>query len=168
MPTTTAARPALGRYEIDIARSSLTFATRHLFGLAPVHGRFAVSGGRADITEPLAACDVRAEIDAASFHTGNPVRDKAVRSARFLDAARHPVITFVSQRCGPDAIEGTLTVRGVARPVRLAIGELELDAGAFTARASARIDRTDFGVTASRGLAGRYLELTVQVRCVRV
>jgi polyisoprenoid-binding protein YceI len=168
MTTRTAARPGLGLYEIDTTRSSLTFATRHLFGLAPVRGRFAVSGGRADVTEPLESSVVRAEIDAASFHTGNPVRDKAVRSARFLDTARHPLITFVSQRCGPDFIEGTLTACGVARPVRLAIGELELDSGGFTAAASARIDRTQFGVTASRGMAGRYLELTLQVRCVRV
>jgi polyisoprenoid-binding protein YceI len=168
MTTRTDARPGLGLYEIDTTRSSLTFATRHLFGLAPVRGRFAISGGRADVTEPPQACVVRAEIDAASFHTGNPVRDKAVRSARFLDTARHPLITFVSQRCGPDFIEGTLTACGVERPVRLAIGELELDLGAFTAAASARIDRTQFGVTASRGMAGRYLELTLQVRCVRV
>jgi hypothetical protein len=33
-------------------------------------------------------------------------------------------------------------------------------------RASTRIDRTEFGVTAYRGAAGRYLDLTVEVRCV--
>ena len=27
--------------------------------------------------------------------------------------------------------------------------------------------RAGFGITASRGLAGRYLEITVEVRCVR-
>ena len=30
-----------------------------------------------------------------------------------------------------------------------------------------RIDRTEFGVTAQRGLAGRYLDLSVEARCVR-
>ncbi len=35
------------------------------------------------------------------------------------------------------------------------------------ARASTRIDRTEFGVTAYRGAAGRYLDMTVEVRCVR-
>jgi len=30
-----------------------------------------------------------------------------------------------------------------------------------------RIDRTEFGVTASRGLAGRYLDVTAVLRCVR-
>ena len=30
-----------------------------------------------------------------------------------------------------------------------------------------RIDRAEFGVTAYRGVAGRYLDMTVEVRCVR-
>jgi polyisoprenoid-binding protein YceI len=37
----------------------------------------------------------------------------------------------------------------------------------FDARTSARIDRTEFGVTAYRGMAGRYLDMTIEVRCVR-
>jgi hypothetical protein len=37
----------------------------------------------------------------------------------------------------------------------------------FTASATVRVDRTEFGVTAMPGLAGRYLDLTVEVRCAR-
>jgi hypothetical protein len=33
-------------------------------------------------------------------------------------------------------------------------------------RATARIDRTEFGVTAYRGLAGRYLDMSVEVQCI--
>jgi hypothetical protein len=40
-------------------------------------------------------------------------------------------------------------------------------ADAFTVRARTRIDRTAFGVTASRGLAGRHLDVTLEIRCVR-
>jgi polyisoprenoid-binding protein YceI len=167
MSTSTDATLSLGHYQIDTARSSVTFRTRHLFGLGPVRGRFTVRGGSVDVTEPPQASTVRAEIDAASFHTGNPVRDKIVNSARFLDGARHPVLVFTSRRCGPEAIDGTLTVCGVSRPVRLVIGELEPAAGAFTARASTRIDRTQFGLTASRGLAGRYLDVSFEVVCVQ-
>ena len=32
---------------------------------------------------------------------------------------------------------------------------------------STRIDRAEFGVTAYRGVAGRYLDMTMEVRCVR-
>jgi hypothetical protein len=39
--------------------------------------------------------------------------------------------------------------------------------GSFTARAAVRIDRAEFGITALRGLAGRYLDMSVEARCVR-
>ena len=34
-------------------------------------------------------------------------------------------------------------------------------------RATTRIDRTEFGITAARGLAARYLDLTVEIQCNR-
>jgi hypothetical protein len=39
--------PEPGRYEIDVSCPAVTFSTRHLFGLAPVRGSFAVTGYRA-------------------------------------------------------------------------------------------------------------------------
>jgi polyisoprenoid-binding protein YceI len=159
--------PQLGRYEIDTGRSAVTFRTRHLLGLAPLRGRFAVRGGTVDIAEPLAASAVHAEIDAASFHTRNPQRDASVRSARLLDVARHPVITFTSECVDDQELTGTLTVRGVTRPVTLSVEPLVVSRRSFTVRATTRIDRTEFGLTAYRGLAGRYLDLSVEARCVR-
>jgi len=138
-----------------------------MFGLGPVRGSFAIRAGTVDIAEPLAGSRVRAEIDAASFRTGNPARDAAVRSARFLDAGNHPVMTFASERTDGSTLTGTLTVRGVARPVTLSIEPSAVAPGSFTARAAVRIDRTEFGVTALRGLAGRYLNLTLEVQCLR-
>jgi polyisoprenoid-binding protein YceI len=159
--------PKLGRYEIDPGGSTLTFRTRHLFGLAPVRGTFAISSGTIDIAEPLAGSGVHAEIEAASFRTGNGQRDGAVRSARFLDAGRHPLITFRSEGIDHTALSGALTVRGVTRPVSLDVEVTDVSPRSFTARAMTRVDRTEFGLTASRGLAGRYLELSLEVRCVR-
>lgn len=166
-PDRATAAPRLGRYEIDTSRSAVTFTTRHLFGLAPVRGTFAIRNGTIDVAEPLTDSSARAEIEAASFHTGNGQRDASVRSARLLDARTHPVITFVSERMEGPALAGTLTVRGVARPVSLSIEQSTVTRGSFSARATTRVDRTGFGVTALRGLAGRYLDVTVEVRCVR-
>ena len=165
-PQTTQA-PRLGHYEIDVSRSRVTFRTRHMFGLGPVRGTFAIRSGAADVTEPLADSTVQAEIDAASFRTGNGQRDQTVRSARFLDAARFPVISFRDGHVAADGrtIRGTLTVREVSRPVSLSIGQVTTAGPSFTASASVRIDRTEFGLTAMPGLTGRYLDLTVEVRC---
>jgi polyisoprenoid-binding protein YceI len=159
--------PQLGRYQIDPGGSSVTFRTRHLFGLAPVRGSFAIAAGTVDVTEPLTASRVHAEIEAASFHTRNPMRDAQVRSARLLAADVHPVLAFSSAGLDGQVLAGTLTVRGVTRPVSVLTEVTGVSPGSFTARATVRIDRYDFGVTASRGLAGRYLEVTVEVRCVR-
>jgi polyisoprenoid-binding protein YceI len=161
--------PPLGHYDIDISRSLITFSTRHLFGLGPVRGSFGIRSGSVDIAEPLTESAIRAEIDTASFHTRNPQRDHRVRSARFLDARHFPAISFTDGQIGADGatINGTLTVRNQARPVTLTLGAVEADGQSFMASAATRIDRTYFGVTASPGLAGRYLDLSLQVRCVR-
>ena len=125
--------------------------------------------GSADIAEPLADSALHAEIDTASFRTRNPLRDRSVRSARFLDAARFPVISFRDGLVSADGrtVRGTLTVRKICRPVSLSIGQVTMAEQSFTASATVRVDRTEFGVTAMPGLAGRYLDLTMEVRCAR-
>jgi polyisoprenoid-binding protein YceI len=162
-----AATPQLGRYQIDPDGSRVTFRTRHLFGLAPVRGTFAVKAGTVDVTEPLTGSRIYAEIEAASFRTGNPLRDPQVRSARFLAADAHPVLAFSSAGLDGQVLAGTLTVRQVTSPVSVRAEVTGVSPGSFTARATVRIDRYDFGVTARRGLAGRHLDVTVEVRCVR-
>ena len=162
-----ATKPRLGRYAIDPDASSVVFRTRHLFGLAPVRGTFRIRAGTVDVTEPLASSRIRVEIDAASFRTGNPARDGSVRSARFLDAGRHPVMVFVAEEMDGDVLDGALTVCGTTRPVRLPAEVSVLADGSLLARAAVRIDRSEFGITASPSLAGRYLDVTAEVRCVR-
>ena len=161
--------PQPGHYDIDPSRSRVTFATRHLFGLGRVKGSFTIRGGTADVADPIEASAIYAEIETASFRTGNPARDGSVLSPRFLDPAGYPVMIFRSDRIEAEGqvLTGTLTVRGTARPVALVITQCEASRGSFTARATTRIDRTEFGITAARGLAARYLDLTVEIRCNR-
>jgi polyisoprenoid-binding protein YceI len=105
---------------------------------------------------------VQASVPGCAGHT-------SVLSARFLDAARFPVISFRDGHvCADDrTIRGTLTVREISRPVSLSIGQVTVAGPSFTAGATVRVDRTEFGLTAMPGLAGRYLDLTVEVRCAR-
>jgi polyisoprenoid-binding protein YceI len=161
--------PQPGHYTIDPNQSRVTFATRHLFGLGRVKGSFAVRGGIADVAEPVTASAVYAEIDASSFRTKNPSRDGSVLSPRFLDPAGHPAMIFRSDRidAGTRVLTGTLTVRGTTRPVTLTVTWCEASRESFAARATTRIDRTEFGITAARGLAARYLDLTVEIQCNR-
>ena len=161
--------PSLGHYEIDVSRSAVEVRTRHMFGLGPVRGTFAIRSGSVDIADPPTDSAIHAEIGTASFRTRNRQRDRNVLSARFLDADRFPVISFRDGLVSEDGrtVRGTLTVREVSRPISLSVGQLTVAGRSFTASATVRIDRTEFGVTAMPGLAGRYLDLTVEVRCTR-
>src|SRR5258708_39968274 len=109
-----------------------------MFGLGPVRGTFAIRSGSVDIAEPLADSAIHAEIDTASFSTGNPQRDQTVRSARFLDASRYPVISFRGGQVGADGrtIPGTLPVGEVPRPVALSPGQGTVTDRSFPARAA--------------------------------
>jgi polyisoprenoid-binding protein YceI len=166
--------PQVGRYAIDSRGSTITFRSRHLFGLAPVRGTMAIREGVVDIADPLTASSVQVEIDTTSFDTGSRQRDGDVRSARFLDAARYPSMRFTSARLdrseGRWTLAGTLMVRDVARPVSLAIERSVVQPGtpnAFVVCASTRIDRTEFGLTAAKGMAGRHLGLSLRILGVR-
>ncbi|MGH3261793.1 MAG: YceI family protein [Trebonia sp.] len=165
--------PAAGRYRIDRAESTVTFATRHLFGLAPVHGTFELRDGVVDVAERVTDSAAWARVSASSFHTGNDARDATVLSAKLLDADTHHSLAFastaVAEERGSWLLRGELEVRGVARLAQARIDELTIaDAGA-TLRATARveIDRYAFGLTAYRGLAARRVTVTLNVTAHR-
>jgi polyisoprenoid-binding protein YceI len=163
--------PPIGHYTIDPGRSRITFSGRHLFGLAPVRGGFAVNSGWVRVADPITNSSAEAEIDAASFDTGNRQRDNEIRSKRFLNADRYPVIDFTSghvrESGGRWILEGVLTVHEVAKTIHLEIQRAAATNGTFTARASTRIDRTEFGIDAMVGLSGSTFALVVDITAVR-
>lgn len=159
---TTIEAPALGAYRIEPGESTITFVTRHFFGLAPVRGTFALREGVVHVADPLEASLVRATIDARSFATGLAVRDNAVRSAQYLDTDVHPDITFVANGVTDgQVLRGTLTVRGQAAPLDVRVDEVRVLGHRLQLRASAEVDRYAWDVTAMKGMTGRWLRFTL-------
>jgi len=171
MTTDTVKIPATGSYRIDPAHSTISFATRHLFGLAPVHGTFRLRDGHIVVADPLAGSSARATISATSFDTGVAARDATIRSATYLDVANHPDIGFAST--GLELVEdrwvlhGSLTVRGRTRPVDVHLEDLRPDGHRLRLRAVGRVDRYEFGITAGRGITGRRLTLRLDLAADR-
>ena len=163
--------PAAGNYQLDPAQSSITFKTRHLFGLGPVDGRFDLRSGSVVVAVPVSASLVVAAVEAGSFLTGNPVRDEKVRSADFLDAGKHPEIVFTSTAISETdqgwVLRGEITARGVVAPVALDVLEVGVEGDVVTLRASGTVDRFAHGMTKMKGMAGRYLNVSISARAVR-
>jgi polyisoprenoid-binding protein YceI len=85
-----------------------------------------------------------------------------------LDAATYPEIVFVSEgllRDGDDwELTGTVTAHGTRVPVRVRIDHLATQDDGIRVHARAEhLDRYAFGVTRGKGMAGRFLDLDLDV-----
>jgi polyisoprenoid-binding protein YceI len=174
--------PASGHYGIDASHSHVGFSVRHVM-VSRTKGRFADVRGEVVIGEDPLESSVEVEIDAASIDTRDEKRDEHLRSADFLDAGQHPVLTYRSSRVVPAGrgrwvVEGELTVRGVTRSVPL---QVTFEGGAqdpwggqrigFTA--AAELDREDFGLTWNQALetggvlVGKTVRIEIEAEAVR-
>ena len=126
-PATTDA-PA-GAYTLDKAHASLLFRVDHL-GFSMYTARFKQFDAKLQFDPAnIPASSVHVTIDPASIETDFP--DPAthdfnaqLRSEQWLDAARHPQMTFRSKNVemtSPNAmrVHGELTLRGITRPMTL-------------------------------------------------
>jgi polyisoprenoid-binding protein YceI len=154
---------AADTYTIDPGHSNLGFTIRHFFSKVP--GSFTKYEGTLIYdTQDLAKSSVNVTIESASIDTRHPDRDKDLRSANFFDVEKFPKITFTSTKVTPAGankakVEGTLTIKGVSKPVTLDVDLLGAgpDAwggyrGGFEART--KINRQDYGVSWNKVLEG--------------
>jgi polyisoprenoid-binding protein YceI len=103
--------------------STLGFSST--FEGAPFSGRFKQFSATIafDPAKPQ-ACTLHAAIVLASADTDNPDRDKMLPTADFFDVAHFPQAHYQGGDCRPDGpgryrAQGTLTLRGVSKPVPL-------------------------------------------------
>jgi polyisoprenoid-binding protein YceI len=184
MSSTPTAVPAPATYTIEPAHSSAHFKVRHLM-ISNVRGDFSkVSGTVQFDSSNLAVSSITAEIDVNSINTGEPDRDKHLKSADFFDAANYPSIKFQSKVVtgdGPEAysVTGDLTIHGATHEVVLYVTgptpEIK-DPWGYTRRgaeAVAKISRKDFGLTYNSVLEGGgvvigdAIEISLEVELVK-
>jgi polyisoprenoid-binding protein YceI len=169
--TTPVEVPAAGTYAIDPARSKVEYSGRHMFGLGVVHAAFSIVSGKLTVTDPPTSSRVEVHLNASSFTSNNAKRDKDVRSAPLLDVATYPDITFESdglrQQGDQWHLSGTVTAHGSTVPVEIMIEQLTVEGAGLRVRARAdHLDRHSFGITGSKGIVGRYLDLHLDAYAV--
>jgi len=171
--TTSQKVPAPGTYRIDQNQSEVRYSGKHMFGLGTVHATFRIEQGQIEVADPLESSSATVVVDAASFRSDSARRDKDVRSAGLLDVGNHPKIIFVTHELrgsgdGWLAI-GTLTVHGRTLPVQVLFDVVQQEGNGIRVHGRAdHLDRTAFGITGSRGFAGRYLDIDLDVLAVAV
>lgn len=150
-------------YTIDPNHTNVIWFANH-FGFSNPSGKFAAVSGTLTLDEANPAnSKVSVSIATATLMTGIAKFDEHLKSADFFDVAQYPAANFVSNQVeitGSDTakVHGTLTLRGVAKPVVLdvklnKIGEFPMNhkkTAGFSA--STILKRSDFGM--SYGLPG--------------
>ena len=146
-PAIALAAPAL--WSVDKAASKLTFSSS--VSGTPFTGSFRSWDAVIHFdANDLAHSDVAATIDIGSAVTGDKDRDAELPDQDFFWTSHFPKATFVAhgfRAAGPGryVAAGTLTIRGVSRPLTLPFS-LAITGGAAKMNAEVALDRLAFGV----------------------
>jgi polyisoprenoid-binding protein YceI len=148
--------PALAAdtYNFDKAHTRIGFTAQHLV-ISSVDGRFKDFDGAIVLDPDITKSSVKITIKTASVDTDNESRDKDLRNTEFLDVAKYPEMTFVSDKIekrGEGYVAtGTFTLKGVSKKIELPFtfaGPIADPWGMqrVAAKASTKINRQDYGV----------------------
>jgi polyisoprenoid-binding protein YceI len=169
-----------GTWDIDPVHSDVSFSVRHMM-VSKVRGRFATFSGEIVTGEDVTGSSVTATIDATSIDTNNDQRNGHIRSADFFDVENHPTWTFTSTGVRTDGedlvIDGNLTIKGVTKPVQLAVEVNGFGPDAYGGTragftASTSINRSDFGVDIAMPMdgggvvVGEKVQITLEIQGV--
>ena len=154
-------------YELDPIKSHATFDVKVMW-LVGIRGDFGAVKGRLVIDRFSDTATVEADIDANDLHMRTRSYEAWAKSDEFFDTGKFPTIHFVSDkfpiarmRHGGE-LDGTLTLRGVERPVHLAIDEADCDEplrGECAVEAFGAIHRSEFGMESRRGALSDKVQL---------
>jgi polyisoprenoid-binding protein YceI len=139
-------------WALDPAHSELGFSVKHMM-FTKVNGTFDAFEASLKSNEDFTATTLKGKIEVASMNTRNEQRDGHLKSPDFFDVENHPVIEFSAENVSltGGTIPGTLTMRGVSKPVELHVefhGTGKDPWGNTKAGVSfeTKINRNDFGL----------------------
>jgi polyisoprenoid-binding protein YceI len=166
-------------YVIDTkgAHAFVQFRIKHL-GYSWLYGRFNDFSGHFNYDEANpSAAKVTVEINTASLDSNHAERDKHLRGKDFLDVQQYPQARFVStayqqQADGSGLLEGTLTLHGVSKPIRIevqAIGHGDDPWGGYRRgfEGTTQFALADFGIDYNLGPASKEVEMTLSIEGIR-
>lgn len=149
---------AADTYTLDPTHTYPNFEINHL-GLSTQRGHFNKTTGKITLDLEAKKASVNATIDATSLDTGLAARDKHLKGPDFFNVEKFPTATFKSDSFSfdgnaPASADGTLTLLGVTKPVKLTIANFKCIAHPMNkkpvcaADVSTTIKRSEWGMSA--------------------
>ena len=165
-------------YRIDPRHTFPSFEVRHL-GISLQRGRFNKAAGTISIDTAAGRGSLELTLETASIDMGFEDWNRQMRSEDWFDSERHPTLVYRGQsfefRDGkPVAVDGTLTMLGVTRPLRLTVHSFGCTINPFNRRpicgadVEARLRRSEFGMTRSLTSIGDEVVIRSAVEAIPV
>jgi polyisoprenoid-binding protein YceI len=144
-------------YKLDPAHTYPSFEADHMGGLSVWRGKFDSTSGKVVYDKDAKSGSIDVTIDMTSIDFGQAKLNEHAKSAEIFDATKYPTATYSGKftkfsGASPTEAEGTLTMHGVTKPVKLMINSFMCKPSPMTkkevcgADASATFSRADFGV----------------------
>jgi polyisoprenoid-binding protein YceI len=175
-----AAAPALAAPESYVVEPTHTFprfSYNHL-GYSIQLSRFDKTSGKVVFDKAAKSGAVDIVIDTKSVSTGSTVFNEHIQGEDFLDTAKYPAATFKSTKVifegdKPAKVEGSLTLKGVTRPVTLTVTSFHtmphpmLKKDALGANATTKVKRTDFNMGKNAPYVGDEVTIDIAIEAIK-
>ena len=160
-------------YVIDPSHTYASFEIDHL-GFSTQRGQFNRSSGTVEFDPAGKTGGIDISIETASLDTGFELRDNVLRGDDWFKAKDFPAIIFRSQKLvfnedKLSAVEGTITLLGESRPLRLDVTRFKCGLNIASrqrgcgADAQGVLRRSDFGLNNGLPFIGDEVRLRIQV-----
>ena len=160
-------------YVMDANHTFAKFEYSH-FGYSLQQSRFDKTSGKFTIDRAAKTASVDVSIDAKSVNTGSELFNGHLKGDGFFEADKFPAITYKSTGVKfdgdkPATIEGNLTIKGITKPVTLAITNFACmphpmsKKDACGANATAKLKRSDFNLGKYVPNVGDEVTLSISV-----
>ena len=168
------------KYTIDSNHTYPSIETDHFGGLSTFRGKFNSTSGTIVLDREAGSGTLEVTIDAASIDMGHDKLNEHIKSdAAMLDVKKFPTATYSGKLTkfvngAPTEAEGTVTLRGVSKPVTLKIDQFSCRPHPMQkkevcgAHATGTINRDDFGVTYGKDYGFKMAtKLDIQVEALK-
>jgi polyisoprenoid-binding protein YceI len=179
-------------YVVDPAHSYPNFTITHI-GMTNIHGRFDKMSGTIVIDRAAKTGQLEMKIETASVTTGDAKhepgsyalknygprsRDEMLRTGDFFNVAEFPEAVYKSSKFNfngdaLESIDGTLTLLGVSKPLRLTVTSFKCQPNPYSkkdmcgAEATTQFKRSDFGMKTFVGPISDEVKMTFGVEAYK-
>ena len=164
-------------YVVEPNHTFASFSYTHL-GFSTQQSKFDKTSGKITIDRAAKTGSLDVSIDSKSVNTGVDVFNGHLKGEDYFNVEKFPAITFKSGNFKfdgdkPATISGELTIKGITKPVTLAVTSFNCAPHPFTkkemcgANANTRIKRSDFNAGKNAPAVSDDVTLNIAVEAIK-